>query len=266
MMLMLNQSLKMQKQIVQYHKLSELTGSAVKLRMGLPKKKTVFLYFMLAAAALLLFCVLTRNLFPLITVLVLSYMAYFIFNFIKQRKGLLLYKELERFMDILMSGLSAGLSVKMAIEFALEGLESGRFKKIFDFISEQMVLNIRPHAAIKKAGEKYKIKELELLAVILESQMRAGFPPNRLLLQVRNVIVDRMRVDRKIKVFNSQNELSANILSSVPVLFLASVMFLKPDFLQRLNHNLTVQALLLFAILMDIAGLWVMKRLMRSGD
>jgi tight adherence protein B len=250
---------------MQIQKLPELTSLTLKLRGSIPKRKTATLFFMLTIVALFTLCAVIKNLFPLITTLVFSYVAYFIFNFIKQRNDLLLYKELERFMDIFMSGLSAGLSVNKAMEFALDGLGGSRFKKIFDLVSEQLVLNIRPHIAIRKAGEEFKIKELELLAVILESQLRAGFPPNKLLLQVRSVIVDRMRFSRKIKLFNSQNELSANILSSVPVLLLGSVMFFKSEYLHQLNQNFSAQLFLLLAVLMDIAGLWMMRRLTRYG-
>lgn len=237
----------------------------MKLKGSVSKRKMAFLFFVLTIAALFTFCVVIKNLFPLITILIFSYIAYFIFNFIKQRNDLLLYKELERFMDIFMSGLSAGLSVSKAMEFAIDGLGGSRFKKIFNLVSEQLALNIRPHIAIQKAGEEFEIKELQLLAVILESQLRAGFPPNRLLLQVRSVIVNRMRIGRKIKLFNSQNELSANILSSIPVLFLVSVMFFKSEYLHQLNHIFFAQLFLLLAVLMDVAGLWMMKRLMRYG-
>ena len=121
---------------MQIQKLPELMSLTVKLRDSIQKRKKVNLFFMLAIVTLFIFCVVIKTLIPLITTLVFSYAAYFIFNFIRQRNDLLLYKELERFMDVFMSGLSAGLSVNKAMEFALDGLGGSRFKKIFNMVGK----------------------------------------------------------------------------------------------------------------------------------
>jgi len=251
---------------MQVTKLSETTSLNMKLKFIMQKRKTVILLFGMIVVFLIVICAIVKNLFPLIILLIFSFSAFLIVNFFKRRNDLFLDRELERFLDVFMSGLSAGFSVNKSIEFALNGFMLSRFRKIFVLINEQLALNIRPHIAIQKASEEFKIKEFELLAVILESQLRTGFPPNKLLFQVKNVITDKMKFERKIKLFNSQNDLSANILSSVPVMFLGSVLIFKTEYFYQLNQNIYARLFLLLAMLMDVMGFWVMKRLARYGS
>jgi len=96
---------------MQVTKLSETTSLNMKLKFIMQKRKTVILLFGMIAVFLIMICAIVENLFPLIILLIFSFSAFLIVNFFKRRNDLFLDRELERFLDVFMSGLSAGFSV-----------------------------------------------------------------------------------------------------------------------------------------------------------
>jgi tight adherence protein B len=104
---------------------------------------------------------------------------------------------------------------------------------------------------------------MRLLSTALLVNREVGGSLAELLNRLADVIRERFRIERQIKTLTAQNRLSAWVVSSLPPL-LAIFMFLAgPDTFGQMLSEPLGQMMLITALVLEVIGIFVFRRLIR---
>lgn len=135
--------------------------------------------------------------------------------------------------------------------------------KVFSEICQQQDLGLSQEEAIKYTAKKSTSDDVKLFATSIGIQLRSGGNLADMMGRLAEVIRDRIRVSRKVRVLTSQAQLSKRVLSGLPFVMFIILNILDPDYLEPLYFTTQGQFLLAAAGVGLLLGMWSMGRLIK---
>lgn len=165
---------------------------------------------------------------------------------INHRKAELTWRlnlEFKEGISALSAALEAGYSAEHAFEEAYYDLErtyheDSLILKEFQYIVNQIRMNITVEKALSDFGERTGIEDIISFSEVFSTAKRTGGDLIHVIKVTSRIISDKIEVKREIKTLITGKRLEANIMKVIPLFILFYLSVSSPGFLTPLYHNL----------------------------
>lgn len=132
---------------------------------------------------------------------------------------------------------------------------------VFAEITQQQALGVSLEEAIRTTAAKSASPDLKLFAASIVIQLRGGGNLADMMDRLADVIRDRIRLNRRVRILTSQTQLSKRVLIGVPFVIFIALYVLNPGYLVPLYSTHLGKVLLVVAGVCLIVGRWIMNRI-----
>ncbi len=230
---------------------------------GVPLKAGALILGMLSLGGLISLLVLTLfHIFPLALVaglVGLSLPYLYILRKKKKRTDAfesLLPEAIDMMTNALKSGFSLGASLNMVAKEIPDplGIE-------FAITFEEQNLGVGLSEAMGNMQKRIESEDLALFTTALVIQKRTGGNLVEILEKIGSTMRERFRLKREVRIFTAQGRFSGFILILLPIAMAVAIFVINPEYLKVLLTERVGNFMLGTAILMQIAGVWIIKRI-----
>jgi tight adherence protein B len=163
-------------------------------------------------------------------------------------------------MDIMTNALKAGFSFESALSMVAReipdpvGIE-------FAVAFEEQNLGASLSEALSNMEKRIESEDLGLFITALLIQRKTGGNLVEILEKIGNTIRERFRLRREVRIFTAQGRFSGFILVLLPMVVAVAISVLNPEYLKILLVERIGNYLLGAAIIMQIVGIWLIRRI-----
>jgi tight adherence protein B len=203
---------------------------------------------------------------PFLLALVMGLIAllcpYFYLKYITWRRVRRFLEQMPDGLDMMSQSLQAGLGLTQAMVFVAKEMPDPLGTEFSVFI-EEVNLGLPLADALKRMEERMALPEVRLFNTALLVQREVGGSLAELLNKLSDIIRDRFRIERLIKSLTGQNRMSAWTVCSVPP-FLGVFMFIRePQMMNDMLSDPMGRAMLAAALVLEIVGIIVFRKLIK---
>jgi len=134
-------------------------------------------------------------------------------------------------------------------------------RKEFKKLLEELALGSTTETALHNLGERVPIIDLKFFITGLILQRQTGANMVEVLENLAILIRERLNLNEKLKAGTAQQRFSAAIFCSVPIFMGAIYAFLKPEYFRILLEDETGKMILTYAIVSEIIGILILRKL-----
>lgn len=163
-------------------------------------------------------------------------------------------------LDVLASALRAGHSLASAMGVVADEAPEPSKREFRRVVTDEQ-LGIPLDEALEVMGKRMQNSDVDQVAVLALVQREAGGNTAEVLDQVVANIRARMDVRRLVQVLTAQGRFSSWIIAAVPVGIFVFLVFVNPDHLDPLFHRPLGQVAGIMAIVMVLAGFYMIRRI-----
>jgi len=194
--------------------------------------------------------------------LIASLAPYFYAKYRARKRLRLFLEQMPDGLDGVRQGLEAGMGLAQALTTVAKDMPDP-FGTEFLIFMEEMNLGLPLTDALRNLQQRIPLPEVRLFNNAIVVQREAGGSLAELLNKLGDVVRDRFRIEREIKTLTAQNRLSAWVASGIPV-FLAGFMYASdPKMMQEAMNNPVGRFMLVGAVVLEVIGIVVFRRLLR---
>lgn len=200
---------------------------------------------------------------PLLAIL-LTIMSGFIVYFIVERRigkqQALFERQLLDALGLGARSLRAGHPLIGAFHLIVEEMNDP-IRRVFAQICQEQELGVKLEEAIRKAALDTDNEDMKLFATSIIIQLRSGGNLADLIERLADVIRERMRLTRRVRVLTAQTQYSKRVLIAMPFIIFTILCLINPQYINPLLTTLTGRIVLSVALLNIVIGTWVMNRM-----
>jgi tight adherence protein B len=156
----------------------------------------------------------------------------------------------------LRAGHSMNASIEMIAKQSPEPLSS-EFEQVF----KQQRLGVHFRDALLQMGSRVPSRDLQFLITAILVQKETGGDMTEILDRTAHVIRDRVRIEGEVRVRTAQGRLTGWILALLPVIILALLSVVSPDYSAILFHDPTGQKLLYAGGTLILLGSLIIRKI-----
>lgn len=171
-------------------------------------------------------------------------------------------EQLPAALDTLAAGLAAGLSFHGALEFANQELPepvAGAFRRL----SRRISLGHPVAIALRDLHARRGDEGLALVVEGIALQRRFGGDMVRMLNELADLLRARIELEREVRAVTTQGRLSGYIIGGLVPVSAGLLLTLNPRYVDVLFDTLIGQALIVIALLLQLAGWVIISRMIR---
>jgi len=162
--------------------------------------------------------------------------------------------------DLFNRSMKAGHNIHAGLEtMAQETLDPVRME--FRKIVEELALGAPVDQTLHGLGRRVPLIDVKFFVTGLILQRQTGANMVQVLENLAQLVRERLNLAAKLKASTAQQRFSAGLLCSLPILFAFGLWIAKPDYLRLLYSDPTGQMFLTYAIISEIIGILVIRKL-----
>jgi len=131
----------------------------------------------------------------------------------------------------------------------------------FGKLLREMRLGVQTEEALHNLSERVVSKDLELMVTAIMIQRQTGGNLSGILDQITSTIRDRVRIKTEVKTLTAQGRFSGIIVAMLPVLLGIAILFIDGDYMRLLIENPLGRIMLAGAVVSEILGYTVIKKI-----
>jgi tight adherence protein B len=162
--------------------------------------------------------------------------------------------------DLMISVLRSGHSIPQAVKTVGDELPSPCGAE-FHEVMQRMNLGQPLSGALAYSCDKYNSVELDLLRRAVCIQSEVGGSLAELLDKTNSTLRQRLKLVRHVKVLTTQSKMTAVIVGLLPIFMAIGLQFLSPNYLTPLIETKFGNILIVVAIVLQIMGIALMRKL-----
>ncbi len=174
-----------------------------------------------------------------------------------------LVAQMPDFLENMVRMAGIGNSLSMAFQSATQNVDPP-LRPILDNALTYTRAGMDLDRALQHAAQAYRLRPLEMLAVILGTSIRIGGRSDQILQRMSDFMRDLEEVQRELQATTSETRMSAWGLALLPVGAALSLARMSPDFFQPMFHEPLGKKILLIAVLLELFGGFLLYRLAKS--
>jgi tight adherence protein B len=131
----------------------------------------------------------------------------------------------------------------------------------FNRAFQEMTLGISTEEALHNLNCRLKSDDLDLVITAVLIQRQVGGNLAEILDNIANTIRERVRIKGEIKTLTAQGKISGIIIGILPILLAAALFLISPEYLLLLLTDSMGRTMLISAIIMEIAGIIIIRKI-----
>jgi tight adherence protein B len=139
----------------------------------------------------------------------------------------------------------------------------GNLGKVFSLCAKRLEMGESSKEALAVLADVKKVPELKFVSVALDVQHRCGGSISGILDSARDSVESELELARNLKVQTAQARLSSSIVTLMPFVLVAVFSFVSPGFLSPFFESFIGIALLSLALLMQVAGVFSVRHMLK---
>ena len=118
--------------------------------------------------------------------------------------------------------------------------------------------------SFQEVADRYAVKELQILALGIRVNAQYGGNMSDLLANIIRFINEREKLAGQLRAMTGETRISAGVLAVVPIAIASYILFMNPTYLTSMWHDPSGRHWILFALGLQVSGVFVIWRMMRS--
>ncbi|MBU5614653.1 type II secretion system F family protein [Geomonas azotofigens] len=165
-------------------------------------------------------------------------------------------------LSIISRSLRAGQSLTTAIHLVSEEVPEPT-GTLFKIAYEQQQLGLRLVDALADMNQRIESMDLRFFTTVIAINADIGGNLSELLDKLAVTIKERLKIRRQVRVYTAQGRLSGYVLGALPLVAFGCFTLLSPEYESELLREPLGLYILAFAALLQIAGLFIIRRIIR---
>jgi tight adherence protein B len=230
---------------------------------GIPMKAGALVLAMLSLGGLVFIVVRHLSNFVILSLVAAFFVGSLPYYYVRWKKGKR-KEEFESFLpeaiDLMANALKSGFSLESALSMVAReipdpvGIE-------FGIAFEEQNIGVPLHEALSNMARRVESNELSLMTTALVIHKKTGGNLAEILERIGNTIRQRFRLEREIKIHSAHGRLSALILILLPIILALAIFVIRPDYVKVLWVEKIGRYLLGAAVIMQLIGIWIIRRI-----
>lgn len=162
--------------------------------------------------------------------------------------------------DLMTNALKAGFSLESALSMVAKEIPDPLGIE-FAVVFEEQNLGVSISEALSNLEKRVESEDLGLFTTALFIQKKTGGNLVEILEKIGNTIRERFRLKREVRIFTAQGRFSGFVLVLLPIITAVALLLINPGYLKILLVEKVGNYLLGAAVIMQIIGIWVIKRI-----
>nr|WP_284694659.1 type II secretion system F family protein [Geomonas sp. Red32] len=158
--------------------------------------------------------------------------------------------------------LRAGHSFTTAIQLVGQEVASPA-GDLFKLAYDQQQLGLRLADALAELNGRIDSLDLRFFTTVVAINTEIGGNLSEVLDKLALTIRERLRIRRQVRVFTAQGRMSGYVLGALPVVSFLIISFVYPDYERALFREPTGIYIVVFAAVLQLFGLMVIRRIIR---
>ncbi|MEP6535074.1 MAG: type II secretion system F family protein [Bryobacteraceae bacterium] len=184
----------------------------------------------------------------------------FYINFKRSRRLTKFEEQLPDAIDLFNRSMRAGHNIHAGLEtISQETFDPVRME--FRKVLEELALGSQIEDALHNMGARVPLIDLKFFITGLILQRQTGANMVTVLENLATLVRERLNLAAKLSAATAQQRLSAGLLCSLPIVVGIGFWFLKPEYMMMLYTDETGSKFLLYAIISEIVGILVIRKL-----
>lgn len=168
--------------------------------------------------------------------------------------------QLEGMLTMVSSSLRAGFGLMQALDLAAEQLQPPMSTELHRLLRDtRMGASIED--ALEKLRERVSSYDLDVVITAILIQRSVGSNLSEVLDKVAHTIRERVRIKGEINTLTAQKRLSGWIIGLMPAAFVAMMLAINFEYMSLLFTDPVGRLLLILAVVLDIAGILMIRRI-----
>ncbi|KXU31684.1 pilus assembly protein TadB [Sphingobium sp. 22B] len=179
-----------------------------------------------------------------------------------QRRVEALIEALPHYIDAVRQMQAVGNSLAQALDRALADAPAVVRSNIAP-VARRLELGAPVADAMQVLAERLRVPEISMLAAAIRTNMRYGGSISAVLLNLANILRERIRIKRELKAAISEAKISGRVLIVMPLVAMAVLVAMNPDYIGFFLRDPRGHRLAAIALVLQGMGMLVMRRVMR---
>lgn len=156
----------------------------------------------------------------------------------------------------------SGLSLMQTLQQTSSQI-GGKVGALFEAAAKRLEMGAPASEALETLERQRGVPELAFAAVALDVQHQSGGSIGPVLEAAQDSVEGELELMRSLRVQTAQAKLSARVVTVMPFILVALFSFMSPGFLSPFFESLAGMALLAVALVMEAAGVLVVRRMLK---
>ena len=188
----------------------------------------------------------------------------FFFPYLRlRRRQAQIIAQVPMFIDQVLRSLGSGRSIEGAIRLATEESKEP-LRNILDRVVRATDLGADMPETLSEAARLHGLREMSLIALAMRISNSYGSSPKEMLQSVVQMIRQRELAQRELAAMTGETRISAWVLSLTPISIAGYMMVMNPGYLDLMLQSPSGEKTLFIAIGLQITGVLVLWRMLRS--
>lgn len=179
-----------------------------------------------------------------------------------QRRVEALIEALPYYIDAVRQMQAVGNSLAQALDRALADAPAV-VRSYIAPVARRLELGAPVADAMQVLAERLRVPEISMLAAAIRTNMRYGGSISAVLLNLANILRERIRIKRELKAAISEAKISGRVLIVMPLVAMAVLVAMNPDYIDFFLRDPRGHRLAVVALVLQGMGMLVMRRVMR---
>ncbi len=160
------------------------------------------------------------------------------------------------------SAMRAGVSLGVALKQVVQHAEAP-FSQEFGLVLREQRVGISLSEALNSLHLRIPSESIQMTTTLMRVASASGGSLADLLERLSVTIRARLHLNMKMRVLTSQGTMQAWIVGSLPLVLLIVLNFIDPYSIDLMFHTLIGQVVLGVIVLLEILGIWMLKRILQ---
>lgn len=174
----------------------------------------------------------------------------------------LLNEQLSDAITMLSSSLKAGYSFFQAVDMVAEEM-SGPVSEEFSILKKEINLGLDTEKALENMSARVSSDDMDILVTAVIIQRQSGGNLAELLDNIANTIRDRVKIKRELKTITAQGRISGLVISILPFVLCGIIYLISPSQMSLLFTRPLGQVMTAGALLMEVTGIVLIRKVIR---
>lgn len=178
----------------------------------------------------------------------------------RRKRGKAFESQLPQALELMARALRTGNSFSFSLKFVAE--EMGEpIAAEFGATHREQELGIPLEACLKHLSNRIACEDIRFFALSIIVQRETGGDLAEVLDKCAHVIRERYRIFGQVKALTAEGRLSGYVLSALPVIMFFAINVINPEYSKQLVNTQTGHHMLIFACIMQLLGMLVIKKI-----